>query len=982
MKYFRQLKESIIDIPRRTYAPGVFDEADTQNPKIKSSVRELINTQIKEFEKEYPVIKTALIGSILTKRYRNDADLDINVLFDVPKEKQEEERVRLSQKYLSAKNPDNMQGKEIPGTKHPINFYFITDKETYDDQNEKADAVFDIQTNKFIKRPDDFVFDSDLYIKDFEKKVQELDVVKGELKRDIIDYNELKELTPNDVLNLQEKIKNKLEEIENNLETIIKIGDGVEADRRAAFDKDMSPDEIRQYGVKNRLPKNVIYKMLEKYHYLKFYKYCKKILEDGIVTDKEIDNLEIHEAITLNDIKMSAKKFVKDIYDKLKIILTTSQRYEYAAKVLQDVIDRKKKERAKDGLPLRHDINYYAAAVADTFKDIDAKRLVNMIREDKERIPRKPGQKAGSDKHSDLYTDENPKGTIQGLGFTDAEKAKQSVSKIKNSGKAHAHKIQAAIAMSQRAKVASQRAKDPEKKKDLGQAHNVYQKFIDTNKKDEMVIEEKGKSVAFTFGRFNPPTIGHEKLIKKVAGISANDYRIYLSRSEDPQKNPLSPTQKLFIMKKIFPEYSSKIMINKTNMVLDLATDLYNNGFKEIKMVAGSDRVREFETILKKYNDQRNRHGYYNFDKIEVISAGERDPDAEGAAGMSASKMRAAAAKGDLDSFKQGLPRGADADEIMKQVRKGMRLAASYAYDQKMEPIASLEEFEQQQIRDLYIREIIFNIGDKVDYIKENIEGTVVRKSTNYIVVEDAKGNLYKAWIWDCVPKASDKEIAIREYNLDIDYGFKAVSEKKDDGHKDNLPQDKDVAKQKGTQPKKYYKDLSKSEKEKRAAHFRNQDTTKGPYKPAPGDKDAKTKPSIHTQKFKKMFGELKIDLADACWKGYKQVGMKTKNGKQVPNCVPEAYEIGADYANHTKEITPGETPDAKPIDAKLRGNITKDNKELHPGNAEISKKDIDEWAAAGETIHKYRERYGENYQSKIDEVKAKMLSFKDYVKI
>ena len=101
------------------------------------------------------------------------------------------------------------------------------------------------------------------------------------------------------------------------------------------------------------------------------------------------------------------------------------------------------------------------------------------------RVPRKPGQKTGSDKHSDLYTDENPKGTIQGLGFTDETKAKQSINKIDNSGKSHAHKIQAAIAMSQRAKVASQRAKDPQKKKDLGAAHKVYQSYINKNKKKD-----------------------------------------------------------------------------------------------------------------------------------------------------------------------------------------------------------------------------------------------------------------------------------------------------------------------------------------------------------------------------------------------------------------------------------------------------------------------------------------------------------------
>ena len=112
-------------------------------------------------------------------------------------------------------------------------------------------------------------------------------------------------------------------------------------------------------------------------------------------------------------------------------------------------------------------------------------RAVGLTASKNPRIPRKPGQKAGSDKHSDLYTDENPKGTIHGLGFTDAAKAKQSINKIKGSGKTHAHKMQAAIAMSQRAKVASQRAKDPQKKKDLGAAHREYQSYINKNKKSK-----------------------------------------------------------------------------------------------------------------------------------------------------------------------------------------------------------------------------------------------------------------------------------------------------------------------------------------------------------------------------------------------------------------------------------------------------------------------------------------------------------------
>jgi hypothetical protein len=332
---------------------------------------------------------------------------------------------------------------------------------------------------------------------------------------------------------------------------------------------------------------------------------------------------------------------------------------------------------------------------------------------------------------------------------------------------------------------------------------------------------------------------------------------------------------------------------------------------------------------------------------------------------MSASKMRDAAAKGDYEAFKKGLPASyrnpADIERLMSSVRVGMgiktKLAASYgglSHVSGAKPVASMNEFEQNQIRDLYVREVIFNIGDKIDYIKENLQGIIKRRGTNYIVLEDNNNNLHKAWIWDCVPVSSNREAEVREYNLDVDYGFKAVSEKKE------LPQDRDVKDKKGTQPKKYYKDLSKDVKSKRASHFKSQDTEKGPYKPAPGDDKAKTKPSKHTLKYKKMFGELRQDLTDACSKGYKQVELKDKNGKNVP----EAYEIGHDYANHTKEVTPGQKPDAKPIDAKQRGTET----------TNITKEDIEKWQTTDETIDKYKKRYSEEWKSKLDEVVKRMM--------
>jgi nicotinamide mononucleotide adenylyltransferase len=760
-KMFRLIKEAVIDIPRRTYAKGVFDNADTDNPKLKQGVLDIINNQIKQFSNIRPVLKYSLVGSILTKTYRDDADLDINVLFDVPLPDRDVIRKEL------AKSLRNINGTLVPGTKHPINYYIITDPNVKETNDKMADAVFDIKNNTFIRKAKDFKFDSKRYAADFEKKVREIDVVQGELKRDIIDYNELKELNPDDVLDLQELINIKLDEIEDSIKHLVDIGNTVLKDRADAFTTDMTPEEIKTFGRKNQLPKNVIYKMLEKYHYLTMYKKLKEILSDGEVTDAEINSID----------------------------------------------------------------------------------------------------------------------------------------------------------------------------------------------------EALEKSFAFTFGRFNPPTIGHEKLIRTVAS-QGMDYKIFLSRSQDAIKNPLSPSDKLKWMTMIFRNYASHIMIMPSNMVLELATKIYNMGYKNITMVVGSDRILEFKSILTKYNDEKNRHGYYNFKNIKVVSAGERDPDEEGVTGMSASKLRNYAARGDLKNFKRGIPGNLNEkqkNELFFDVRKGMGLSVSLAadFEPKEDKLKTLQEFETQQVRDLYIREVIFNIGEQVKNNKLEIEGKVIRRGTNYIVLEDVNNNLHKSWIWDCTPITANKEILIREYNLDIDYGFTAVSSIEEKaGHTDPLPQDKSVGKEPGTQPKKYYKDLSKSDKEKRAAHFRNQDTEKGPYEPAPGDDKAKTKPSKHTQKFKKMFGELRKEL-------YNMTDTKK-----------EAYDTGHDYAQHTSKTTPGQPG----YDPNYKGDKYKPSKP-EDNLKRITTQDIDEWASSNETIDKYRERYGDNYQKKIEEVKTKMMSFKDYAK-
>ena len=189
------------------------------------------------------------------------------------------------------------------------------------------------------------------------------------------------------------------------------------------------------------------------------------------------------------------------------------------------------------------------------------------------------------------------------------------------------------------------------------------------------LVEQKD-NVVFTFGRFNPPTTGHEKLIQKVKSVAGSSpYRIYPSQSQNQKKDPLPHALKIAYMRKMFPKHARNIIADKdSRTAIDIAVKLYDEGFKNLTMVVGSDRVKEFERLLKTYNGVGGkRHGYYKFDSINVVSAGERDPDAEGVEGMSASKMRAAASDGDFESFQQGLPSGfKDAKKLYLDVRKYM----------------------------------------------------------------------------------------------------------------------------------------------------------------------------------------------------------------------------------------------------------------------------------------------------------------------
>ena len=283
MKSFKQhIKESIIDIPRKHYSKTIFDKFNTDEPVLKSSVIKCIEYGMKEFESVAPIKAHYLIGSMLTKQYRKDADLDINIWFDVPSKDRTTATVKL--RTLVKK----LNGKEIPGTKHPVNYYAILDKATFDQANEMADNVYDITSNKFIKKSPEQGFDVTDYMSDFKNRVEKIDILKGELNRDLVDFEELKELDQDDIDNLSGAVKKKLVELEKDMKVLINIGHDVWNERQGEFKKDVSPERIRKYGARNRLPKNVIYKMLEKYYYVKLM----HDLEDILGDDKKLSDAE------------------------------------------------------------------------------------------------------------------------------------------------------------------------------------------------------------------------------------------------------------------------------------------------------------------------------------------------------------------------------------------------------------------------------------------------------------------------------------------------------------------------------------------------------------------------------------------------------------------------------------------------------------------------------------------------------------------
>ena len=292
-----------------------------------------------------------------------------------------------------------------------------------------------------------------------------------------------------------------------------------------------------------------------------------------------------------------------------------------------------------------------------------------------------------------------------------------------------------------------ERGKKPEEVKAQRQPAQQAPAKIQSKKPEEDAQKDMmSADLTIAFGRFNPPTIGHEKLLQAAEKASqGGDLKIFPSRTQDAKKNPLDPDMKVSYMRKMFPKYEEQI-INDAEMrsIFDVLTTAYEEGYKSVNIIVGADRQAEFENLANKYNKD-----LYDFKQIRVISAGIRDADAEGVEGMSASKMRKAVADNDYEAFKRGTPKSAkegDVQAMYDAVRAGMGV-------KKKKEVKELWQiaprYDQQGLRENYIRKKVFRMGDVVESLSTGLIGKIIRRGTNYLISVSESNVMFKSWIHD-----------------------------------------------------------------------------------------------------------------------------------------------------------------------------------------------------------------------------------------
>jgi hypothetical protein len=256
-------------------------------------------------------------------------------------------------------------------------------------------------------------------------------------------------------------------------------------------------------------------------------------------------------------------------------------------------------------------------------------------------------------------------------------------------------------------------------------------------------VEKTKGTLTVAFGRFNPPTTGHEKLLDTVASSSDDgDYIIVPSRSQDKKKNPLDPDTKVSIMRQMYPNHSEKIVNDPQNRtIFDVLKKAHMDGYTNVRIIGGGDRVAEFEKLSNNYNGK-----LYAFDNVEVRSAGDRDPDGDDVSGMSASKQRKAAAEGDFATFRKGVPSSLNnkqARELYNNLRAAMQIKEGW----NLWEIAP--KFDWKNLRENFINEKIFKVGEIVENINTGLVGKIIRRGTNHLICVTEDKIMFKSWIKD-----------------------------------------------------------------------------------------------------------------------------------------------------------------------------------------------------------------------------------------
>jgi len=283
MKSFNTFVESVIDIPRNSLDPVVFQFVDGQAPILNPAIKKQIIKDVALLDEIVPIKTFYMVGSILTKTYTNDSDIDVNVEF-YPEDVDD----IVQEKLISILKVIN--GRKAVGTIHPINYYVSLESIINDD---RFDAVYDIQNERWIKEPQFFEFNVTSYINNFMDKVSKIDLVTAQLRRDIVDYDELSKFNKNEIKDLKNILQSKLYEINQSIDLLIDIRKTMKKVRKEAFKRPMTPEEIEKYHTKNRLPQNVVYKLLQKYYYWNFIDKINEILgERDDIGPQDVDDVK------------------------------------------------------------------------------------------------------------------------------------------------------------------------------------------------------------------------------------------------------------------------------------------------------------------------------------------------------------------------------------------------------------------------------------------------------------------------------------------------------------------------------------------------------------------------------------------------------------------------------------------------------------------------------------------------------------------